>query len=89
MGTSVTAHFCLKIQQLISTLEYFQDTYCKLYAFFSSLHVNAFFLIFIYRYVYFNSMIRKNVFVVSNITLPGSVKKVKRTKDNFLKLVSH
>lgn len=88
MGTSVTAHFCLKIQQLISTSEYFQDTNCKLYVFSVHYALMPFFLIFINPYIHFNLMIRKNVSVVSNITLPESAKKVKRTKDNFLKLVS-
>lgn len=35
MGTSITAPFKKKkIPQFISTSEYFQDTHCKLYAYF-------------------------------------------------------
>lgn len=78
---------CLKISQLHWKILKINTVNCTLI--FRSLRCNAIFLVFINRYIHFNLMTRKNVSIVSNITLPGSVKKVKRTKDNFLKLVSH
>lgn len=87
IGTSIITIPCfVKLTQNSYLNRNIFKIHSTLYAYFQVIALQCFFfLIFIIRYVHSNLMIRKNVHVVSKFALPGSVKKVKRTKDNFLR----